>query len=156
VSRLELTDRGSGTISDLVGRWRLVAWEIKDDRGEVVRPLGDEAEGLLIYTAEGSMSVQIVAADRPPLGGVDPLAGTEADRARAYSTCLAYAGRYEARGDTIVHRVDVSLFPDWTGAEQVRRFELTGDEIILRTAPIAAGDRTVTVELRWARDSARP
>jgi hypothetical protein len=156
VSRLELTESRSCRGRDLVGRWRLLAWEIKDDRGDVVRPLGDDAEGLLIYAEDGSMSVQIVAADRPPLGGVDPLGGAEAERAQAYSTCLAYAGRYEARGDTIVHLVDVSLFPDWTGDEQVRLLELTGDEVTLRTVPMAAGDRTVTVELRWTRDRSRP
>jgi hypothetical protein len=55
-----------------------------------------------------------------------------------------------------VHLVDVSLFPDWTGVEQVRLFELVGDELILRTPRFAAGDTTVTVELRWVRDRSRP
>src|SRR6266511_117024 len=138
---------------DLVGRWRLVAWEITDRRGRVVRPLGDDAHGLLFYAADGSMAVQRVAAERPRLGTADPLGGSERQRAAAYSTCLAYSGRYAVRGETVVHEVEVSLFPDWTGVEQVRLFELAGDELALRTPPIAAGDTTVTVELRWARDT---
>ena len=40
----------------------------------------------------------------------------------AYSTCLAYFGRYAVHGDTVVHPIDVSLFPNWSGAEQSRPF----------------------------------
>jgi hypothetical protein len=152
VARLgELTGRGSCAPHDLVGRWRLVAWELTDSRGEVVRPLGDDADGVLIYTADGSMAVQITAAARPRIGTLDPLGGSEQQRAAAYSTCLAYCGRYEIDDETIVHAVEVSLFPDWAGVEQVRLFELAGDELTLRTPPFAAGDTAVTAELRWSR-----
>jgi hypothetical protein len=150
----ELTAAETRVLRDLVGRWRLMAWEIVDGGAQAVRPLGDDAYGVLIYTADGSMAVQIAAADRPPLRTADPLGGSEAQRAAAYSTCLAYCGRYEVRGETVVHTVEVSLFPDWTGAEQMRLFELAGDRLTLRTPPIEAGDTTVTVELRWLRDEA--
>jgi len=139
-------------LPELVGRWRLVAWETTHGSDETIRPLGDDAHGLLIYTADGSMSVQITAADRKLLGSADPLGGSELQRAAAYSTCLAYCGRYEVCGETVVHTVDVSLFPDWAGAEQVRLFELAGDQLTLRTPPIDAGEATVTAELRWVRD----
>jgi hypothetical protein len=141
-------------LPELVGRWRLLAWEITHGPDETLRPLGEDADGLLIYTADGSMAVQITAADRRPLGSADPLGGSEPDRAAAYSTCLAYCGRYEVRGETVVHTVEVSLFPDWAGVQQVRQFELVGDHLTLRTPPIAVGDATVTAELRWKRDAA--
>jgi hypothetical protein len=153
----ELSDgQDRAQLPELVGRWRLLAWELTDGRGDVVRPLGDDADGVLIYTVDGSMAVQITAADRPLLETGDPLGGSERQRAAAYSTCLAYSGRYEVQGDTIVHHVDVSLFPDWAGVEQVRLFELAGDELTLRSPPFAAGDTTVTAELRWRRVKAQP
>jgi hypothetical protein len=139
-------------LPELVGRWRLVAWEITHGQDETLRPLGDDADGLLIYTAEGSMAVQITAAARRPLGSPDPLGGSEPERAAAYSTCLAYCGRYEVCGETVVHTVEVSLFPDWAGARQVRLFELAGDRLTLRTPPIDVGDGSVRAELRWVRD----
>jgi hypothetical protein len=140
-------------LSGLVGRWRLVAWEITHGPDETMRPLGDHAHGLLIYTADGSMAVQITAADRKPLASADPLGGSEPQRATAYSTCLAYCGRYEVCGETVVHTVEVSLFPDWAGAQQVRLFELAGDHLTLRTPPIDVGGATVAAELRWVRDA---
>jgi hypothetical protein len=150
----ELTPREEiRALPELVGRWRLVAWEITHGPDETIRPLGDDADGLLLYTADGSMAVQIAAADRQLLGSADPLGGSESQRAAAYATCLAYCGRYEVCGDTVVHTVEVSLFPDWVGAEQVRLFELAGDQLTLRTPPIDAGDATVTAELRWVRDA---
>jgi hypothetical protein len=149
----QLKQQRAAPPAGLIGRWRLLAWEISDASGSVVRPLGDDATGLLIYAPDRSMAVQVVAADRRRFGTADPLGGTEELRALAYSTCLAYCGRYDVRGETIVHTVEVSLFPDWAGAEQVRLFELAGDELVLRTQPIAAGDTTVNVELRWARDA---
>jgi len=141
-------------LPELVGRWRLAAWEITHGPDEILRPLGYDAEGLLIYTAEGSMAVQITAADRRPLGGADPLGGSERQRAAAYSTCLAYCGRYEVCGETVVHTVEMSLFPDWAGARQVRLFELVGDRLTLRTPPIAVGEAEVIAELRWVREAA--
>jgi hypothetical protein len=155
VARLGELTTGDQTraLSGLVGRWRLVAWEITHGPDETMRPLGDDAHGLLIYTADGSMAAQITAADRKPLGSADPLGGSEPERAAAYSTCLAYCGRYEVRGETVVHTVEVSLFPDWAGAQQVRVFELAGDHLTLRTPPIDVGDATVTAELRWVRDA---
>ena len=99
------------------------------------------------------MAVQITAADRRPFGSADPLGGNEPDRAAAYSTCLAYCGRYEVCGETVVHTVEVSLFPDWAGVQQVRLFELAGDHLTLRTPPIDVSDAPLTAELRWVREA---
>jgi hypothetical protein len=33
---------------------------------------------------------------------------------------VSCCGRYEFRGDTVVHRVELSLFPNWVGVEQER------------------------------------
>lgn len=139
-------------MSELVGRWKLVAWRNLMDDGTIIEPLGEQPSGILIYIADGSMAVQITAADRPSLETADPVGGSDEERAGAYATCLAYCGRYEVRDDTIVHTIEISLFPNWVGAEQVRYFELSPGELVLRTPPIQAGERTVTGELRWARE----
>lgn len=136
----------------LVGCWNLVAWRRTDAGGAVTFPLGERAAGLLIYAQDGTMSVQIVAADRPELQVGDPLNGGDAAaRAAAYSTCLAYFGTFSVEGGAVIHRIAGSLFPDWTGQDQVRPFTLDGDTLTLHTPPqhLASGD--VTNSLVWTR-----
>jgi hypothetical protein len=67
-------------------------------------------------------------------------------RADAYSTYLAYWGTYELCDDTIVRRVDTSLFPDWSGEEQTRSFTHDDDGLVLRTPPmeVSGGSTVVT------------
>ncbi|MGH4021696.1 MAG: lipocalin-like domain-containing protein [Pseudonocardiaceae bacterium] len=63
----------------------------------------------LVNAPGGWMIVQVVAADRPVITRPDLLGRVE-ERAAAYSTCVAYCGRYEVRGGQIVHHVEMSLF----------------------------------------------
>jgi hypothetical protein len=139
---------------DLVGTWQLVAWRRVVGDATVTYPLGEDAHGLLVYTANGRMIVQLVAANRPQLDTTDALGGDVQARADAYSTCLAYFGTYEVDGDTVIHSVDSSLFPNWSGAVQARPYTYDGRELVLRTPPVSGPDGTVVNELAWAREDA--
>jgi hypothetical protein len=136
---------------DLVGTWKLVAWRRLVGDETVIYPLGEDAQGILIYTPDGGMAVTLTAASRPSMPDNDPLGGEVEKRAEAYSTCLAYVGTYELRGEEVVHRIDLSLYPNWAGAEQARPFTYTGDELVLRTPPVDGPKGTVVNELQWAR-----
>jgi hypothetical protein len=141
----------------LGGNWKLVAWRRIAADETVTYPLGPAARGLLIYAANGRMAVQIAGATRPPLTTDDPLGGDVAARAGAYSSYLAYFGTYELAGDSVVHNIDASLFPNWSGEKQVRPFTAEGDELVLRTPPMADGNGgTVVNELAWTRDEDWP
>jgi hypothetical protein len=140
----------------LIGRWHLRSWQTRVG-DEVVLPLGEDPRGVLLYTPEGSIFVQIASSDRPaievnPLGGT-PLGGDAAQRAAAYSTSLAYFGRYALHGDTVVHTIELSSFPNWTGEEQVRQVRLTDGELILSTTPIHVAIGEIVSELRWVRST---
>jgi hypothetical protein len=137
---------------DLSGVWSLVAWRRIAGDGTISYPLGDDASGTLMYSESGRMAVQLTAADRPELSTDDPLGGSETERAAAYSTCLAYVGSYEVVGDTVVHRIDECLYPNWAGAEQSRPFTYADDELVLRTPPMVTATGTVVNELAWARE----
>jgi Lipocalin-like domain len=98
------------------------------------------------------MAVQITGADRPELATDDPLGGSVAARADAYSGYLAYFGTYAVQGETVVHTIDGSSFPNWSGEKQVRPFSVTPEELVLRTPPMQVADGTTVVnELSWAR-----
>ncbi len=98
------------------------------------------------------MTVTLVGADRESLSTDDVLGGSEAERAEAYSSYIAYCGTYEVEGNVVIHRVQMSLFPNWVGSAQERYFELSGDELVLRSVPVEVGGRLVVSELRWIRE----
>src|SRR6266702_3559956 len=111
---------------NITGTWKLVEWRRIEEGKKVTYPLGEGASGLLIYTSDGLMAVQMVAADRPTIATTDALGGDVEERANAYSTCLAYFGSYEVQGNSVVHRLDGSLFPNWTGSLQSRPYTYDG------------------------------
>jgi len=138
---------------DLVGTWKLSSWRRTFGDGTVAYPLGADASGLLVYTASGRMAVHLAAANRPSLATDDPLGGDVQERADAYSTCLAYVGTYEVRPGAVVHRVEESLYPNWSGAEQVRPFTYDGTELVLRTPPAPGPRGPVVNEMSWTREA---
>jgi hypothetical protein len=48
--------------------------------------------------------------------------------------------------------LELSLFPNWVARDQKRHFELSGGELVLRTAPMEIGGEVVVNELRWIRE----
>jgi hypothetical protein len=62
----------------LVGTWRLVAFEVRDDAGQISYPFGRKVASVLTYTADGHMAVQFGRADRPRPAGGDWLAAAPA------------------------------------------------------------------------------
>lgn len=135
------------------GTWQLVAWRRIAADGTISYPLGADARGQLIYTSNGMMAVQIAAASRPTIPTEDPLGGDSDARAGAYSTYLAYFGTYEVDGGQVIHHLDGSLFPNWSGQDQARALGPEGDDLVLRTPPMRLSDGTTVVnELAWSRE----
>ena len=148
------THKGSTMPSDnpLVGTWRLLYWENRDvSGGEVIHPLGEDAVGYIMYGRDGYMSVAIARADRARFAAGDLLGGSAEERAHAAETYVSYCGRYEWRGQTVVHFVELSLFPNWVGAEQERLVEVAGDRLTLSTRPMVLGGVLKTASLTWER-----
>jgi Lipocalin-like domain len=134
----------------LIGTWRLISWQNRSLLdGEVSYPLGKDAVGYIMYGQDGYMSVAILSPDRPKFVAGDLLSGGAEERARAVGTYVSYCGQYEFLGDTVVHRVELSLFPNWVGVEQERLVEVMGDRLTLSTRPILLGGVQRTAHLIW-------
>ena len=134
----------------LIGTWKLLSWENRSILdGEVSYPLGEDAVGYIMYGADGYMSVAIMQPERAKFSAGDLLGGSEQERAQAAGTYVSYCGRYEFRRDTVVHRVELSLFPNWIGVEQERLVEVVGDRLMLSTRPILLGGVLRTAHLIW-------
>ena len=81
----------------------------------------------------------------------DLLGGSTEEKVQAANTYVSYCGRYEFRGDTVIHHVDLSLFPNWVSVEQERLVEFRGNRLTLSTRPILLGGIQRTAHLIWER-----
>jgi len=144
-------ERGTDDGHGLVGAWRLVSWENRAADGRVSYPMGGDALGYLMYSADGRFSVTISRAHRARFTGDDLLGGTEPEKARAAEGFVAYAGCYTFHGDRVVHHVELSLFPNWVGTQQQRFADLSQDTLILTARPLLLAGRHQTPRLVWKR-----
>jgi hypothetical protein len=135
----------------LVGTWRLLSWENRTLDGEVSHPLGGGASGYIAYTEDGYVFVAIMAPGRRPFVAGDLLSGSTAEKAGAAETYVSYCGRYEFHGDTVLHHMELSLFPNWVGVTQERLVKISGDQLTLSTRPLLLQGRQQTAHLLWER-----
>ncbi len=137
----------------LLGSWRLRGWVALVDDGSQSLPMGEAPEGLLVYSDDGTMVGIMGPAARPRFASDDVTGGTNDERARAFATFIAYGGRYEIEGDTVRHDVETSLFPNWIGTVQRRRWELAenGRLLTLTSPPLSLGGMVRVHRLTWER-----
>src|SRR5579859_6236801 len=136
----------------VVGTWKLVSVTAKTDKSGVNDAvLGQNPSGLLTYTADGRMMAIISDDGRKPLSVADRVAAPAEERAQAYSTFMAYAGRYTFTCDKVVHHVEVASLQNWVNIDQVRIAALQGDRLTVRNTPMLRAGVMVTIESVWER-----
>lgn len=146
----------------LVGTWRLVEWTVSVNGSVRRHPYGGDASGLLMYTADGHMSASLMRPDRPDLPTRTLSSAPEDLRARAASGYVAYAGSYFVDGGHVVHRVELSLLPNWVGSLQRRQMDwvdndLGTEDLVLTTPPEEAETGSVIINmLRWRKSGEHP
>lgn len=110
----------------LVGLWRLLSYEDREDVGEPwVDTFGEKPSGLILYDDSGLMAVHVAASSND---------------AAASWRYVGYFGTFEVReaereGEAIVgvvlHRMEAAEPPELLSEEPERVFRVQGDELIL-------------------------
>lgn len=109
----------------LVGTWRLVSFEAEErDTGKRWPTFGKAPKGRLILQVNGLMMVMLTAEGRPAQSPK-----TTEERAKAFTTVIAYSGRYRTEGESFVTDVDLSSVEAWVGAKQIRTFRIVGPRV---------------------------
>lgn len=137
----------------LIGTWRLVSWELRSTDREPFYPLGKDAIGQLMYSADGYMAVVLTRPGRVAFKSPWLMEGTSAEKIDAMDSYSSYTGRYEVREQEgkVIHYVEHSLFPNWIGTAQERFFKLKGDRLELSAAlPMKDGIEQTAV-LVWEK-----
>jgi hypothetical protein len=142
-------------MNPLVGAWRLISTVSENEDGEVSN-LGTNPTtvGYLIYSADGHMAAILMHATRPAFVAGDLRGGTPEEKLAAYDNVISYCGTYDVHDNTVVHHVEASSFPNWVGADQLRTFTLSGDELKVTTPPILIAGKKETGSLVFHRADA--
>jgi hypothetical protein len=136
----------------IVGTWRLVSTTATTDKGDVNKAvLGQHPSGLLTYTADGGVMAIISDDGRKPLSVADRVSAPAEERAQAYSTFMAYAGRYTFTCDKVVHHVEIASLQNWVNTDQTRFVHIEGNRLFVRNTPQLRGGVMVTIESVWER-----
>lgn len=118
------------------GSWALVGFKLvaTDGSGEL-HPFGENPDGMITYTSDGYMSTVLHARDRTAFSTDDIQSGTEQELAEAMRSYSHYAGRYETENGIVRHIVEHSLFPNWAGHTEERKYTIVQDILTLVTPP---------------------
>ena len=135
----------------LIGTYRLLSFENYSDDGEVGRPFGEHPKGFIIYTAERYMSAILMRSDRPKFAAGDILGGSDDEKIAAFASSSAYAGRWEIRDNQIIHHLEVTTYPNWTGTDQPRAFELTETHFTLFPPKMLMEGKVRHGRVHWER-----
>jgi hypothetical protein len=119
----------------VVGAWSLASFDTDERDGSSKPRFGQDPVGYLLYTSDGHMAAVLAGTHRPELKSPSGSSSTEEQRTLALANFLAYAGRYDIRGDRVFHHVEVSVFTNLMGTTLERRFKIEGDVLTIRTVP---------------------
>jgi hypothetical protein len=139
------------TQNQFIGTWKLISAEVRSEDGQIAYPYGQNATGYIMYNPDGYMSVAIMKANRANFSSQDITGGTTEEKASAAETYVSYAGKYEIRENTVIHHLDVSLFPNWINTDQERFFKFEGNRLTLSTGPFLILGKHQTAHLIWER-----
>lgn len=118
---------------NIVGSWKLVAYEDRLADGSVEYPFGRKPVGLLIYDATGHMAIQIMKVPHPKVASGDDEKVTAEEKPALFDSYEAYFGTYsiDSTKKEVTHHVEGHLYDVYVGTSQKRPFELSGDRLTL-------------------------
>jgi hypothetical protein len=145
------------TTAEIEGTWTLARWEYTVDGEPRGCPMGEDAQGQLIYGSDGHMCATLMMRDRPRSAAAQFHQATPEERDLAALGYVSYGGVWELADDVVTHHVGYALFPNWIGTDLVRQVSWKGDELVLTALPETTRSGKVVVNrLYWVRADEEP
>jgi hypothetical protein len=134
----------------IVGTWALVSVVYEDIvTGERTPVYGEHPRGIQIATPEGRWLALMTAEGRA-------IPQTDADRAQALKSMIAYTGRYRVENGQVITKVEAAWNEAWVGGEQLRNIRFAGDRLYIESPPMPhpnLDDKSVRVIVVWQRET---
>ena len=143
--------------NELLGTWKLLSYiEMPTSGTDSLFPFGNAPTGILIYSPDGYMSVQIAKEKRLHYERGDKLLAEDAELADAAKSYVAFFGNYKVDNMNAVlsYFIKGSLFPNWKGQLQQRKIDFDGDVLYMNSMePILSNGQMVNSYMTWQRVS---
>jgi hypothetical protein len=126
--------RAANEVESLVGTWRVERIIDTDVAGKVSYPYGEHPKGYVVYDSIGHVHVQVMRTPAAkPFASGDDAKGTNDEVRAAYQGYAAYFGTYrvDLKKGLVVHQVEGSLMPSYTGTDQPRPFRIDHDVLTI-------------------------
>lgn len=134
---------------NIIGTWALVSVVYEDQAsGERTPVYGEHPKGIQIATPHGRWLALMTGENRT-------VPKTDADRAQALQTMIAYTGRYRVENGKVITKVEAAWNEGWVGGEQVRAIRFDGECLYIESPPMPhpnMSDKTVRVIVTWRRE----
>ena len=133
---------------ELVGTWKLVAFQSILNNEPPVDRFGASPKGFLILRRDGRMMTVITSGTRKFGNG-------DAAQAELYRSMMALSGKYRIEGSDYITTVDVSWIEAWNGSEQRRHFRIQDGKLFIESAPQPSRrfpGKTIVGRVVWERD----
>jgi hypothetical protein len=136
---------------DLVGTWRLISARTDRD-GSKSDIFGANANGMLIFNANGRYAIVFIAANLPKFASNNRATGTADENKAVIVGSLAHFGTYvvDVADKSFTFQIDRVTFPNWQSKNLKRSFVITGDELQF-TDPHASAGGFAAVAFKRAR-----
>lgn len=139
----------------LVGSWRLVSIEDRASDGSITYNYGREPLGLVMFGADGRLSLHLMRPDRREWESGDFLRPTPDELSESLLGYFGYFGTYtvDEASKVVTFHVEGAAYPNYIGTDQRRFYSIEGNRLTLRTPPERAGGKDITYFVIWEREN---
>jgi hypothetical protein len=133
----------------LIGFWKLVEWESRNEKGELLSSNPGET-GFIVYTASGHVIVHMMQPYRRRDVGASP---TPAETMAAYRSYTGYLGTFTVNEaeQYVVHHIQGTMNSGPVGTNYQRFLEFTGKRVTLKPPVTRNAAGEVHISLTWER-----
>jgi hypothetical protein len=138
--------------NSLVGTWKLVSVESTTLKGEKnLTAFGIHPTGFATFTENGRMTLIMADDGRKPLSVVDRVSAPMPERAEAFATFVAYAGRYSVEHDKVIFHIEAASIENWVNTDLTRTMTFEDHRLSLKTPTTLKGGVLQTIETDWEK-----
>ena len=141
------------TTNPLVGAWKAVSFEVHRKNGLSQAPFGKNIRGLIIFTENGRVTVNLSQSGRMEVKTGDIMDASHEEMASNFRGYISYFGKYnfDPQTNELLMHVEGSLFPNWIGDTLKRKVKLFENKLELTTVPTLYGSEEIVGKVIWEK-----
>lgn len=132
----------------IIGTWEVVS-AVNEADGKKTEPFGPNPQGYFVFTSDGHFSTSILRPGLPKFASNNRLTGTPEENKAVVQGNISTFGTYVVNSDnSITAHIVGSSYPNFSGTDQKRGVEITGDQLKWSVLTASTGGTAVVTMKR--------